>query len=233
MDQVRDKNTPVISINEAIKTSFNYNLKTNSASGIMKTIQGLKVSEQPKTDCKVTFSQYHPATNTLSICLKPHFLIINQTDIPIITKVANGSTWLIESESVFHPPSLNNQKFFFGLFDETIEKETWGTALELSDHDWTYLSIRPSIQGILYLHGTISYKLLNSQSTISCFVTLVSDVCDGIRVITIKPSFIVNNQTNTKLFIKSCLVPEKDKTIDEVKTYQAVEDKIVPISFLL
>ena len=88
MDQVRDKNAPVISINEAIKTSFNYNLKSSPSSGIMETIKNLKMSEQPPTDCKISFSQFHPATNTLCVKLQPHFLIINQTDLPIITKTS-------------------------------------------------------------------------------------------------------------------------------------------------
>ena len=235
MDQVRDKNAPVISINEAIKTSFNYNLKSSPSSGIMETIKNLKMSEQPPTDCKISFSQFHPATNTLCVKLQPHFLIINQTDLPIITKISEtGSSWLIEPASVFHPPSLANTKFYFGQYGEG-GAERWGGPLELADSDWTYLSIRPAVQGVLHRTGALAYRMLSHRNLYS-FVTLTSEVSDGIRVVFIKPAFVIHNQSGLQLYLKSCVAPEKGNRPEpvmsgEVKSYMTVTEAITPVSF--
>ena len=235
VDQVRDKNAPVISINEAIKTSFNYNLKSSPSSGIMETIKNLKMSEQPPTDCKISFSQFHPATNTLCVKLQPHFLIINLTDLPIITKTSEtGSSWLIEPASVFHPPSLANTKFYFGQYGEG-GAERWGGPLELADSDWTYLSIRPAVQGVLHRTGALAYRMLSHRNLYS-FVTLASEVSDGIRVVFIKPAFVIHNQSGLQLYLKSCVAPEKGSRPEpvmsgEVRSYMTVTDAITPVSF--
>ena len=235
VDQVRDKSTPVISIDEAIRTSFNYNIKHKKPSGIMEVISRLKMSEQPPTDCKITFTQFHPATNTLTVRLQPHVLVINMTDIPLLTRITEtGSSWLIEPASVFQPQPLTS-KFYLGLMSDKGAEE-WGGPLLLSDSDWTYLSIRPAVQGIVHLHGTIPYRMVSSDNTVT-WVSLGSDVSDGIRVLTIKPSFLVHNQTDSVLYIKSCVTEEKKRKPElsgsyaEVKAYQTLESEITPISF--
>ena len=129
----------------------------------METIARLKVCEHPHTDCKVTYSQQHPATNTLCVRLQPHVLVINRTDLPLLTRLDQDPTWIIEPQSVFHPAPVENRKFYLGLLEDG-GTERWGSALELSDSDWTYLSIRPSIQGLLHLHGTVMYTIRNSQA---------------------------------------------------------------------
>ena len=116
IDQVRDKNSKNISILEVINSRHKYNLRTNKAVGIMKEISQLKVSEQPKTDCRVTFTQFHPVTNTLCVHVQPHFLIINKSAIPILTKQSDGPSWMLEPLSVFHPPPMRDQKLHFGFW---------------------------------------------------------------------------------------------------------------------
>ena len=229
VDQVRDKNAPLISINEAIKTSHQYNLKSKKSSAAMETISRMKVSEQPKTDCKVRFGQYHPATNTLCVKLQPHFLIVNTTSLALLTKIQDQSTWIVEPSSVFQPAPVDNRKFYLGLLDDD-GSESWGSPLELSDSDWTYLSIRPSIQGIIHLHGTMMYKMKSSQSS-SAFITLVSDVVEGIRVLTIKPTFVVNNQVESPLCIKPILSTSETSGNDESVKTTMMEEAICPLYY--
>ena len=180
-----------------INSRHKYNLRANKAVGIMKEISQLKVSEQPKTDCRVTFTQFHPVTNTLCVHVQPHFLIINKSAIPILTKQSDGPSWMLEPLSVFHPPPMRDQKLHFGLQNRS-GKEIWGPLIDLSDQEWTYLSVRPSFHEVLYLHGDMMYKLSQDQDVVS-FVTLTYDDCDGIKTLIIKPALVVSNQTTNLL----------------------------------
>ena len=136
----------------------------------------MEVSEKPKTDCKVTLSQYHPVTNTLCVKVKPDCLIINKTDLLILTK----------------------------------------QSLELSDYEWTYLTIRPAVQGVIHLHENVMYDLC-PQKKVKNFVTLSSDICDGICMLIIKPSFVFSNQTKNLVSIHAEVSFEKEKKNNEDK----------------
>ena len=157
----------------------------------LERLAGLKVMDQPGTDCHVKFEEFHPVTNTLRIKVQPRNLIVNEAGMPLLFRVQEEPAWAVEADSVFQPPLLK-AGFRLGYLDQA-GAEWWGPQLELADQDWTYISLLPNYDKIVPMSGTMFYQIRAAASTI--ILTMVSDVCEGVRLLVLKPMFTFTNQS--------------------------------------
>ena len=124
--------------------------------------------------------------------------------MPVFSQVAEGASWLMAPQSVLHPSLQAETKLQLGL--DLLGEEVWGPELELSEQDWTYVSLRPSQQGVLHLHSSLQYAI--TAPTQSAFLTVESSFVEGVRLITIRPTFLVVNRTDQDVVIRGEIQPE-------------------------
>ena len=186
------------SIDSVLASVPTHNLRSPPSSGLSAELAGLAIAGLPLTDCRVTFSEFHPATNTLSVRVAPTVLLVNRCSMPLLSQVAEGASWLMAPQSVLHPSLQAETKLQLGL--DLLGEEVWGPELELSEQDWTYVSLRPSQQGVLHLHSSLQYAI--TAPTQSAFLTVESSFVEGVRLITIRPTFLVVNRTDQDVMIR-------------------------------
>lgn len=190
VDQVRPASHSHQSIPRLLEEAAAYTRNRLASHSGLKQIAGLKVNDQPGTDCHVKFEEFHPVTNTLRIKVQPRYLIVNQTGMPLLFRVQEEPAWALDMNSVFHPPLLK-AGFRFGCLDET-GGEWWGPQLELADQDWAYISLLPNFDRIVPMCGSMFYQIRSQGFTL--ILTMLSEVCDGVRMLTLKPMFTFTSQ---------------------------------------
>ena len=192
------------SIDSVLASVPSHNLRSPPLSGISAQLADLSVAGHPLTDCRVTFTEFHPVTNTLSVRVAPSILLVNRCSLPVLSQVSEGASWLMPPHSVLHPSLQADSKLQLGL--ELLGEEVWGPELELSEQDWTYVSLRPSQQGVLHLHSSLQYAV--TTPTQSAFLTVESTLCEGVRLLTIRPTFLVINRTEEDVMVRGEIQPE-------------------------
>ena len=208
IDQVREKGRPLPSIDEVLASSPQFNLRAGPKDPALQELAGLKVASQPRTDCKVTFTEFHPVTNTLCIRVCPPLLLVNRCSLPLLSRQSGQSSWLLEPHSVFQPPPMGDAKFQLGL-QERGGAEAWGGELELSEQDWTYMSIRPGQHsGVVHLHGSLQYSVQGGGGRATAFLTLESSVSEGVRILTLRPALLLANRTGEEVTVQCQVKPE-------------------------
>ena len=85
--------------------------------------------------------------------------MINQVDCPIILKADDGSIYNIQSKSVLVPPSLLNATFYIGLTDDENCQDYFTSPLQLSNQEWHFHGLIPSVDGIVPLEGICHIKV--------------------------------------------------------------------------
>ena len=151
-------------------------------------------NDQPKTDVQVNFTQYHPLCNTLCVEVNPWCLIVNQSGIGLLLKDEYNFVFNMANDSVFVPPQLNNS-FYLGIADHEGEmaKSWFSPPLQLSEQEWRFHQLMPSVQGMIPKQGVVHTKILLDGQI--CFLTIQSKNEHGMRIIHIKPTFNITNQT--------------------------------------
>ena len=219
IDQVRGKSRPVPSIDFVLASSAGYNLRA-APRGLATQLAGLAVAGQPRTDCRVSFTEFHPATNTLTVRVAPPLLLVNRCSVPLLSRQAGQPSWLLPPRSVLHPPPLPDGRLLLGL--HRGGEEAWGPEVELSEQDWTYVAIRPSQQSVLHLHSSLQYAVTSPAAT--AFLTVESSVVDGVRLLTIRPTFLLVNRTEEDLVVRTEVQP--DLTVENRVEKEAAEVKV-------
>ena len=157
-------------------------------------------NEQPKTDVQVNFTQYHPLCNTLCVEVNPWCLIVNQSGIGLLLKDDYDFVFNMANDSVFVPPQLNNS-FYLGIADEDATEGNsnpwYSPPLQLSDQEWRFHQLMPSVQGLIPKQGIVHSKIILDNQV--CFLTIQSKNEHGMRIIHIKPTFNITNQTGQTL----------------------------------
>ena len=85
--------------------------------------------------------------------------MINQVDCPIILKADDGSIYNIQPRSVLVPPSLLNATFYIGLTDDENCQDYFTSPLQLSNQEWHFHGLIPSVDGIVPLEGICHIKV--------------------------------------------------------------------------
>lgn len=205
IEQVRDASPQVLDIDDIIsevpklsekgnQCLWPYILDKADQNGQLIVSSGWESNIQPNTDVQVNFTQFHPALNTLCVEVNPWCLIVNQLGLPIILKESGGTAFAIKNNSVFVPPQIQST-FYIGIQED--DTDFFSPPLQLSDQEWHFRQLMPSVQGIIAMEGVCQTKIVVNNQI--CFVTIRTRNEHGIRVIHIKPTFLVCNQSKKSL----------------------------------
>ena len=203
IEQLRDKKYVTPTIDEAIE---DINKIQNSGSndkskntwpfvGDFSPLEGV-ANDQPKTDVQVTFTQYHPLLNTVCAEINPWCLMVNQLKTTLLVKT-DEDVFSILPHSVLVPPGLTNKSFQLGIYNE-IGDAQFSTPLQLTDQEWHFQSLMPSVEGLVPLEGVCHCKIVLDQSQI-CLLTIRTNNENGMRVIDIIPTLLLVNETQSNL----------------------------------
>ncbi len=158
-----------------------------------------QLNDQSKTDVQVNFTQFHPLCNTLCMEINPWCLIVNQLGLPLLLKDHDDSFCLdLAENSVLVPPRLVSP-FHLGLRD--AERTFFSAPLALSDQEWHFRIVAgatlSSTDHVLPMEGEVRTKILLDGQL--CFLTLQTRCEYGVRVIHIRPTFVLTNKSDESL----------------------------------
>ena len=199
IDQVRSSRVDTQPINGLLAEITKINRKKLKPIQTLEDldISEMKVVEQCGTDCQVRFEELHPLLNTLKIKVHSKLLFVNTTEFEIVLNSEKDS-WYLDPNSVFHPPKLDSA-VRLGILLETGE-EHLGPALEITDHDWTYVSLLPNYDKIIPKSGHMVYQVKFGEQ--GMLLNVHSEVRKGIRVITLQSMFVFTNQLDYRIQIR-------------------------------
>ena len=226
IDQVRSARPDKINLKQAMEEISKINLKKLKYSIEVDELSECKVVEESGTDCQVKFEEIHPLLNTLRIKVQPKLLIRNSTDVDIVLS-CNDRAWYLGPNSLLHSPPA--ESFRFGILMQSGE-EHFGPALEVTDHDWTYVSLLPNHDKIIPKFGNLIYQAKCGNQVL--MMNIHSVVTEGMRIITLQPMFIFTNQLNQHLGVdpgisgrKSLMIQytEKEKEEEEGSSVWTVQ----------
>lgn len=194
IEQLRDKNYATPSIDQMIdeirklsKGHSNWPFVPEFSMG-----QG-PLNDQPKTDVQVTLTPFHPLLNTVCAEVNPWCLLVNELDTVLLLKVGE-KVFDIQPHSIFVPPSLHNETFHFGLNGgEANLRAFFSPPLQLTDQEWHFQSLMPSVDGLVPLEGVCHSKIV-MDGLRQGLITIKTKNENGMRVINVVPTFRVMNQ---------------------------------------
>lgn len=203
IEQVKDKDYKVPSIDEAIQGIKNLDQKDNRWPYVDNFTPANVLNDQPKTDVQVTLAQFHPLCNTICADINPWCLLVNELDMPVFLKLSNEHTFEVQSRSVLVPPSLIDETFYFGIGGDD-EEPFYSQPLRLTDQEWHFQSLMPSLQGLVPMEGVCHCKVIFRQD--QCLFTIRSKSEHGIRVMTIQPTIFLVNEMLEPINVASLCV---------------------------
>ena len=223
IDQVRtskfETRTHTTMVNDIMKIS---RCKLNSTKDF-RDLTKLKIVDQCGSECQVRFEEIHPALNTLKVIVQSKLLIVNETEQNLVVN-SGKDFWFMDPNSVLHPPLLKSV-FKFGLLTNQGE-EYLGSSLEITDHDWTYVSLLPNHEKIIPLSGNIIYQVKCGERRM--FLNIHSEMVEGTRLVTLQPMFIFTNQLETRVRIKPSVSCRKSLSI-QYNTEENTEESILDL----
>ena len=108
--------------------------------------------------------------------------------------------------------------FSLGIRFETDDGKMidyFGPPLHLSDQEWRFRQLMPSVEGLVPKEGVIHTKIVAKDKI--CFLTLTSRNEHGMRVMQIKPTFKVSNTTGQALNVAALTVIRVKERLDAGK----------------
>ena len=208
IEQVRDKDYQVPPIEQILSDiEQKYTQSHSSCWPFVENDQaslqiGNVVNDQPQTDVQVTFAQYHPLCNTICADINPWCLFVNQLGVTLLIKILD-QVCVVKNNSVIVPPNLTPSTFQLGLLDDENE-EHFSCPLQLTDQEWHFQSLMPTVEGMVPLEGVCHNQILFNNSTHHvCYFTLKTKNENGMRIINVLPTILLTNQTSRTMSVAS------------------------------
>ncbi|CAH0394743.1 unnamed protein product [Bemisia tabaci] len=162
-------------------------------------------SDQPdtithiKTKCKS--DKYF--CNSLLVELKPWALLVNTSGYEISIKCSNETVCSLVDRSVIAPPFIEST---FQLCIDFHSKNFRSSSLQLSSDQSFYI---PRISGLIPLSGSVSVTV-DCDSFVS-LVTITSSQTEDVRILHLKSSYIISNNSSCNVTIAPVIVRSKCK----------------------
>ena len=98
------------------------------------------------------------------------------------------------------PPNLSHSTFQLGLLQDTSE-EFYSSPLQLTDQEWHFQSLMPTLEGMVPLEGVCHNQILFQSGTgwHVCYFTIKTKNENGMRIMNILPTFLLANKTSKPL----------------------------------
>ena len=166
-------------------------------------IEGV-TNDQPKTDVQVTFTQYHPLLNTVCAEINPWCLLVNQLEVVLLVKT-DDDVYTVQPQSVLVPPGLTNKNFHLGIYNAAGNAQ-YTFSLQLTDQEWHFQSLMPSVEGLVPLEGVCHCKIVLDQEDQISLLTIRTRNENGMRIIDVVPTLLLVNETESRLNVGSMSV---------------------------
>jgi hypothetical protein len=135
--------------------------------------------------------------------------MVNHLGMTLLLKEGE-SVVSIQNNSVLVPPKLLDTTFHFGLIDEANSggRECYGPPLQLTDQEWHFHSLMPSVAGMVPMEGVCQSKIVlhGDQCEQMCLITITTKNEKGIRVIEVTPTIHILNKTDRKISVAAMAV---------------------------
>jgi vacuolar protein sorting-associated protein 13B len=187
---------------------------------------------QPKTDVRVTFSSLHQRCHSLLVELKPWALVVNHSGIDLVLKRVNDSAgcWTLPNRAVMAPPPMNDDTFQIGFIEDgQLDSVFYSQPLLLQDQDHFHFMYRPRVEGAIPLEGFCTVQITKSNGAM-CYLTLTSRMHEGIRILSIQPTFRIHNATPSLLKI-GCLIGDSLLACKATLVEPKDESRAIPLLF--
>ena len=207
IDQVRTSRPYKLSMKLVLEEMSKINLKKISSAPEINELSQCTAVEDSGTDCQVKFEEIHPFINTLRIKVQAKLLFRNSTNSDLVFS-CSGGCWYLGPNSLLHSPTADT--FRFGVLMNTGE-EHFGSTLEITDHDWTYVSLLPNHDKIIPKFGHMIYQIKCGDQVL--MLNIQSVIAEGMRIITLQAMFVFTNQLDQPVEVEPAILGRKSLTI--------------------
>ena len=207
IDQVRTSRPNKLSVKLALEEISKINLKQISSAPEINDLSQCNAVEDSGTDCQVKFEEIHPFVNTLRVQVQAKLLFRNSTNSDLVFSCSDGC-WYLGPNSLLHSPTADT--FRFGVLLKTGQ-EHFGSTLEITDHDWTYVSLLPNHDKIIPKFGHMIYQVKCGDQVL--MLNIKSVIVEGMRIITLQAMFVFTNQLNQPVEVEPAISGRKSLTI--------------------
>ncbi|XP_047111784.1 vacuolar protein sorting-associated protein 13B [Schistocerca piceifrons] len=163
-----------------------------------------ETAEQPQTHVQVEYKLHSPYSGTLLVDVQPWALIVNTLGCTVSLIIEGSVICNIPHIGVVAPPKMEST-FVLSFHLRTLEH--CSCPLQLEQRGRISSFYMPHISGVIPSVGHAQIPV--QQSKVMCFANLKSDITDEIRILHIRPSYIVCNHTNLELQMSCLLLKEK------------------------
>lgn len=194
-----------------------------------------ETAEQPQTHVQVEYKLHSPYSGTLLVDVQPWALIVNTLGCTVSLIVEDTVICNIPHIGVVAPPKMEST-FILSFHLRTLEH--WSCPLQLEQRGRISSFYMPHISGVIPSIGHAQIPV--QQSKVMCFANMKSDITNEIRILHIRPSYIVCNHTDLELQMSSLILKEKITKSDfsnAVQSYtvippepQGLQSKGVPVT---
>ncbi|XP_072031129.1 intermembrane lipid transfer protein VPS13B-like isoform X1 [Amphiura filiformis] len=168
-------------------------------------------SDQPNTDLQVSLCQYWAKLNTVLIDVMPWCLVVNETDRDMLI-LEDGERSVRCGKGQTVSPQRFKGPFHICAITEEHTETNWSSPIHLLTEP-TSPRADGLVTGTLTLSGEgfVNIHLPNQHDNKTVHVTLTSTVQHNVRVMTIRPRFVLVNNTKKDLKLKAVHVAVGDE----------------------
>ena len=117
----------------------------------------------------------------------------------------DDDVYTVQPQSVLVPPGLTNKNFHLGIYNASGNAQ-YTFSLQLTDQEWHFQSLMPSVDGLVPLEGVCHCKIVLDQEDQISLLTIRTRNENGMRIIDVVPTLLLVNETQSRLNVGSMSV---------------------------
>ncbi|XP_067008128.2 intermembrane lipid transfer protein VPS13B [Anabrus simplex] len=163
-------------------------------------------AEQPQTYVQVKYKPLGPYCSTLLVELQPWALFVNTLGCSVAVVVQEVTIFTVPHRGVVTPPKLEGT---FHLALEIKGRKCCSPSLQLARPDWGNSFYMPRIAGLIPVTGQIQTMIMSSN--LVSFANISSNLEEDMRIVHIRPSFILCNHTDIELIVSTIAIRDSEE----------------------
>ncbi|XP_052096921.1 intermembrane lipid transfer protein VPS13B-like isoform X1 [Mytilus californianus] len=154
----------------------------------------------PSIDLSLTLVEYWPGCSTVLIDVCPWCLLTNHSTLDLVFIDSSKVTWPLPQGKTFSPPKLQSSFSIGIVINGNLHQ---GGEIRLSEEAVADQRYRQDLGKTLYIDGYAQTQILvtSHQNMHVYFLTLQSKMVNGMRIVNIRETYCISNQTSIDLLL--------------------------------
>ncbi|CAC5371338.1 VPS13B [Mytilus coruscus] len=154
----------------------------------------------PSIDLSLTLTEYWPGCSTVLIDVCPWCLLTNHSTLDLVFIDSSKVTWPLPQGKTFSPPKLQSSFNIGIVINGNLHQ---GGEIGLSEEAVADQRYRQDLGKTLYIDGYAQTQILvtSHQNMHVYFLTLQSKMVNGMRIVNIRETYCISNQTSIDLLL--------------------------------